>query len=90
MLKFTTLLLMKVKANPWLRIPFNLTTTNPVIMVTMIRLKGKTRLRTKLLGFAPANINWCCPPKMKYDGILSASRSTHFVHTITSQGITPD
>lgn len=57
MFKFTTLILMKVNAKPWLKIPFNLTTIKPIIMATMIRLRVRTRLRTKLLGFKPGNIN---------------------------------
>jgi hypothetical protein len=57
MFKFTTLIVMKVNAKPWLKIPFNFTTIKPVIMATMIRLRVRTRLRTKLLGFEPGYIN---------------------------------
>lgn len=48
---------MKVKAKPWLKITFNLTTIKPVIMATMVRQTVRTRLRTKLPGFEPGNIN---------------------------------
>jgi hypothetical protein len=57
MFKFNTLILMEVKAKPWLKIPFNSTTIKPVIMATMIRLIVRTSLRIKLLGFEPGNIN---------------------------------
>jgi hypothetical protein len=57
MFKFTTLILVKVNAKLWLKIPFNLTTIKPVITATMIRLRLRTRLRTRFLGFEPGNIN---------------------------------
>jgi len=57
MFKFNTVILMKVKAKPWLKITFNLTTIKPVIMATMVRQTVRTRLRTKLPGFEPGNIN---------------------------------
>lgn len=57
MFKCNTLILMEVNTKPWLKIPFNLTTIKPVIMTTMIRLTVRTRLRTKLMGFEPGNIN---------------------------------
>jgi hypothetical protein len=57
MFKLTILIVMKVNAKPWLKIPFNLTKIKPVIMATMIKLKVRTRLRTKLLGFESGTIN---------------------------------
>ena len=71
---------MKVNAKPWLKIPFNLTTINPVSMTTMIRLRVRTRLRTMLLGFEPGSNNFAVHQRWSMMVCFSLTQYTSCSH----------